>query len=145
MNTKFLWLPAIALFLMLGQPALACSTEKADAPCHCSNKMKQISSKLSLSDAQKIQVKTIRTKAHTRAKANYTELKNIKAQINTLIRTNKMDETKLDALIAQRSKLQAAMLKNHIMMQHQIYSLLNDKQKAQFDAIKKQQETKHQK
>ncbi|MGL6028308.1 MAG: Spy/CpxP family protein refolding chaperone [Legionella sp.] len=145
MNTKFLWLPAIALSFMLGQPTQACPTEKANTPCHCSSKMKQLSDNLSLSDAQKIQVKTIRKQAHTRAKANYKELKNIKAQINALIKTNKIDEAKLDALIAQRSTLQAAMLKNHILMQHQIYGLLNDKQKAQFDALKKQQESKHQK
>lgn len=145
MKTKFLWLPAIALSFMLGQPTQACPTKKADTPCHCSSKMKHISDNLSLSDAQKIQVKTIRKEAHTRAKANHKELKNIKAQINVLIKSNKMDEAKLDALISQRATLLAAMLKNHIMMQHQIYGLLNDKQKTQFDALKKQQESKHQK
>lgn len=143
MNTKFLWLPALALSFMLGQPAQACPTDKADTPCHCSSTMKQLSNKLDLSDEQKAKVKAIRTQAHNNTKANYQELKNIKSQINALIKTDKMDEAKLDALVSQRSKLSAAMLKNHVVMQHQIYSVLNDKQKAQFDQIKKQYELKH--
>lgn len=54
-----------------------------------------------------------------------------------MIQSNKIDEAKLDSLIEKISKIRGSMLKNRIMMQHQMFSLLNEKQKAKFLELKK--------
>ena len=76
-------------------------------------------------------------------KESYTQLKALRSQISTLVKADKLDEVKLDGLVAQVSKIRGVMLKNRILMQHKMYSLLTEKQKAKFQGLKKQWEEKH--
>ncbi|WP_298622121.1 Spy/CpxP family protein refolding chaperone [uncultured Legionella sp.] len=143
MIKKFIWLSVCALALIIGQPSFACPAEKNPTKhCHC-NDIKSSANQLNLSDEQKAKIKTIKSQARVSFKANRDKLKALRQQINTLARAEKIDEAKLDNLISQISKIKSAQLKNHILMRHQIYTLLTDKQKQQYQEIMKQHEQKH--
>ncbi len=138
MIKKFIWLSACALALTIGQPSFACPAEKNPAKhCHC-NASKNPVNKLSLTDEQKAKIKVLKTQARANLKANYKQLKELRQQMNTLAQAEKIDEAKLDNLINQRSKIKNAMLKNRILTQQQIYTLLTDKQKLQYQELMKQ-------
>ena len=140
MNKKLIWLSAAAFALTMGQPGFASSTDNHQTkPCHC-NDNKNPSNKLNLSDEQKVKIKAIRADAHKTLKANYQQSKALRSEINKLALEDKIDESKLDSLINQRNKLKTAMLKSHVLMKHQIYSLLTDKQKLQYKEMMKQKQ-----
>ncbi|MBL7478946.1 Spy/CpxP family protein refolding chaperone [Legionella bononiensis] len=143
MSKKLIWLSVITLALIIGQPSYACPAEKNPSKsCHC-NDSKKISQNLNLTHDQKAKIKAIRVQAKTQLKSSYKQLKVIRAQINDLIKAEKIDEAKLDNLINQRSKIKGAMLKSHILMRHQIYSLLTAQQKQQYQEIKNMHEHHH--
>lgn len=143
MSKKLIWLPAFALALLFGQPSYACPAEKNPSiHCHC-NDSTISSSKLNLTDAQKVKIKNLKIQARTNLKANHKQLKVFNQQINALILVEKLDEAKLDNLINQKNKIQGVILKNRIMLKQQIYSLLTDKQKQQYQQMMKQKEQKH--
>lgn len=136
MNKKFVWLSALVVSLIAGQPAIACKTTSKH--CHCNEQ--KIASHLNLTSEQKVKIKEIRAKSLAVFNANYKQLKALRAQIHDLAKAEKIDEAKLDSLIAQKNKIQGIMLKNHVLTQHQIYNLLDAKQKLQFQKMKKARE-----
>lgn len=143
MIKKFIWFTACALALMIGQTSYACPAETNPSKhCYC-NDIKKSANQLNLTKEQKIKIKAIKTQTRTGAKANYAQLKVLRQQINSFTTTEKIDEAKLDNLINQRSKIKNALLKNHIMMRHQIYILLTDKQKQQYQEMMNQHQHKH--
>lgn len=141
MSKKIIWLSALVLSLIIGQTSIACSVSNSKH-CHC-NGHKQLSNALKLTEEQKVKIKAIRVQTRNALKANYKQLKALRLQINALARTDKMDEAKLDALISQRNKIKTVMLKSHVMMKHQIYTLLTAQQKQQYQEMKKKQEARH--
>lgn len=143
MIKKFIWLLACALALMIGQTSYACPAENNPAKhCHC-NEIKSSMNQLNLTSEQKVKIKAIKAQTRASSKVNREQLKNLRQQINILAKAEKIDEAKLDNLINQRSKIKSAQLKNHILMRHQIYTLLTDKQKQQYQEMMKQREQKH--
>ncbi|KTD51102.1 Spy/CpxP family protein refolding chaperone [Legionella quateirensis] len=143
MSKKLIWLSVMTLALIIGQPSYACPAEKNPSkPCHC-NDSNKISQNLNLTPDQKAKIKAIRVQAKTQLKSNYKQLKLIRALINDLIKAEKIDEAKLDTLINQRSKIKGALLKSHILMRHQIYTLLTAQQKQQYQEIKNKHEHHH--
>ncbi|RUR15060.1 periplasmic heavy metal sensor [Legionella sp. km535] len=143
MSKKLIWLSAITLALFIGQPSFACPAEKNPSqPCHC-NDSKKTSQNLNLTQEQKAKIKAIRVQARTQLKTSHKQLKVIRDQIDALIKAEKIDEAKLDQLISQRSKIKDAMLKTHILMRHQIYSLLTPQQKQHYQEIKSAHEQHH--
>ena len=139
---KFIWLVTIAFALILGQPSFASSdNDEKDYRGH--HRFDKLASKLELTPEQKAKIKAYKVKTRASMKENYTQLKALRSQINDLVKSDKIDETKLDNLIAQVNKIRGSMLKNRIMMQHKLYSLLTDKQKAKYQELKKKWEQRH--
>lgn len=137
---KFVWLSIVTLALIIGQPAVACSTEKCQSKhCHC-DKHAKLSNHLNLTKEQKVKIKAIRIQARNNLKANYQQLKALRLQINALAQAEKVDEVKLDNLINQRNQVNGIMQKSHVLMQNQIYNLLTAQQKQKYIEFKKQQE-----
>ena len=147
MSKKFIWLSTFLLAFIFGQTSFAdssISTNQTDSSAYQSHKgFDKMATELNLTDDQKVKIQAMKQQAHSNLKANFTQLKALRGQISALISSDKMDETKLDNLISQRSAIKNTMLKNRIMMQHQIYILLNDKQKVQYLDLKKKWEAKH--
>ena len=141
MIKKIIWLSTLILALTIGQQSIACSAENKSKNCHCGEK--KLSNSLNLTDDQKLKIKALRIQSRNALKTNYQQLKALRNQINAMVKMDKIDEGKLDSLIAQRNKIKAVMMKSHIMMRHQICSLLTDKQKIQFNEMKKKREANH--
>lgn len=138
MSKKFIWLSIVVLSLTIGQTSFACATDKnKTAHCDCKQGSSRTTDKLNLTDEQKVKIQALKTQNLQTFKTNIQKLKAIRPQIISLINSDKMDETKLDALLAQRSQIKNSMVKNRIMMQHQIYSLLTEEQKSKYRDLTK--------
>ncbi|KTC78606.1 Spy/CpxP family protein refolding chaperone [Legionella cincinnatiensis] len=135
MNRKLIWLSAITLIITLGQPSFACSGDSKH--CNAHHRSDKLAKELNLTPEQEAKLQTYKEKAQANFKTNYAQLRTLRTQINTLIQSNKMDEAKLDSLIEQVNKIRGSMLKNKVMMQHQMFTILDTKQKAKFLELKK--------
>ena len=99
------------------------------ASCACAKKMADA---LQLTDAQKSQIKSIKTKAKEARENSKQELAKIKSQLKNFATADKVDEQALDKLASQRASILAAMTKSRIMTKNAIYNVLTTEQKAQF-------------
>ncbi|KTD60164.1 envelope stress induced periplasmic protein [Legionella sainthelensi] len=132
MNKKLISLAAFTLIITLGQSSFACSNDSK----HC-NHSDKLAKELNLTPEQEAKLQTYKEKAQANFKTNYSQLRTLRTQINSLIESDKIDETKLDSLIDQIDKIRGSMLKTKIMMQHQMFTILDAKQKAKFLKLKK--------
>ena len=132
---KLIWLSTIALVLIIGQPSFACIGDSKQ--CNSHQRFDKLAQELNLTADQKAKLKAYKEKAKTNFKENYAQLRILRSQINSLVKTDKIDEAKLDVLIEKVNKIRASMLKSKIMMQHEMFALLNDDQKAKFLELKK--------
>ncbi|MGM9453913.1 Spy/CpxP family protein refolding chaperone [Legionella bozemanae] len=134
MNKKFILLSTIVLGLLLGQPSFACIGDSKH--CNSHHRFDRLAQELNLNAAQKAKLKAYREKARASLKENYAQLRLLRNQINSLLKAEKIDEPKLDALIEKVNRIRGSMLKTRIIIQHQMFALLNDKQKAKFLELK---------
>ncbi|QMT60382.1 Spy/CpxP family protein refolding chaperone [Legionella sp. PC997] len=132
---KFIWLSTIALTLILGQPSFACIDDSKH--CNSHRQFDKLAQELNLTADQKAKLKAYKENATANFKEHYAQLRILRSQINSLVKTDKINETKLDALIEKVNKIRASMLRSKIMMQHEMFALLNDNQKAKFLELKK--------
>jgi periplasmic protein CpxP/Spy len=141
MSKKFIWLSVITLLLTLGQPSFACSGDAKQCGAH--ERFDKLAQELDLTADQKAKIKAFKEQARISFKANYAHLRSLRSQVNTIVKADTIDEAKLDSLVEQINKIRGSMLKNRIMMQHQMYSLLNPQQKEKFLELKKKWMEKH--
>ena len=144
MNKKIMWIAALALSLILGQTAFADATheEKSSKSCGCDHMKKMVES-LKLDDKQQASLKAIKEQAKESEKANWQQMKDIRLQIDQMVQSDAMDESKLNDLINKKKDLFATMMKTKIMAKHQIYTILNTQQKTQYQQMMKQWEEQH--
>lgn len=135
MGKKLIWLSTIVLVLTLGQSSFACIGDTKQ--CNPHHRFDKLAQELNLTADQKAKIKAYKEKAKASFKENYGQLRLLRSEINSLVQADKIDETKLDTLIEKVNKIRASMLKSKIMMQHQMFSLLNDQQKTKFLELKK--------
>ena len=140
---KLIWLATFTLAFILGQPSFA-SCDKDQKHCRAHQRLDKLAAELELTPEQKEKIKTYKEQARASMKENYTQLKALRSQITVLVKSDKMDEAKLYDLVAQVNKIKGARLKSRIMMQHELYTLLTDKQKAKYQQLKQQWDDKHQ-
>ena len=134
MSKKLIWISAFTLALFLGQPSFA--QEKHQ-------QLDKLAAELNLTSEQQAKVKALKEQGYADMKANLTQLKALRGQIGDLVKADKIDEAKLDSLVEQINKIRGSMLKSRILMQHQMYSLLTEQQKAKFLELKKKWDEKH--
>ncbi len=121
--------------MAISQPGFACIGDSKH--CNSHHRFDRLAQELSLSADQKAKIKAYKEKAMASLKENYAQLRLLRSQISSMIQSDKIDEAKLDTLIEKINKIRGSMLKSRIMMQHQMFSLLNEKQKAKFLELKK--------
>lgn len=141
MSKKLIWISAFTLALFLGQPSFAHCHHKQCDEKH--QQLDKLATELNLTPEQQAKVNALKEQGHADMKANLTQLKALRGQIGDLVKANKIDEAKLDSLVEQINKIRGSMLKNRILMQHQMYSLLTEQQKAKFLELKKKWDEKH--
>lgn len=136
----------LSFLLTLNTPSFASfETVSADSKCPCKHvhdekqrerncpctHMKPVQADLNLTPEQQQKIKSIRKKAALTFRTNHQKIRVIRQQINKLSQTDKLDEKKLDKLVMEEKELIAADIKLKAIMRHQIYNVLNAKQKQQ--------------
>lgn len=136
---KIIGLLMASLMLTISMPSMANMKGDGQCPTLC---MKRLSKELNLTKEQASKIKAIKEQAHKTMKGDYDKLKMIKSQLKTLVHSETLDESKLDALLAQKKELLASKMKTKIMMKHQIYNILTPDQKEKFSAMEQKWEKK---
>jgi protein CpxP len=127
MFNKFLVLPTLVLTLATSQIAFA---ERGEfAMC-----MKNAYKNLKLTSEQQTKIKTMKDQMMAGMKDKEVQMQAMHAEVKTLVQADTLDESKLDALVTQKKDIIGAMMKNKIMMRHEVYHLLTPKQKEEFVA-----------
>ncbi|MCP0913451.1 MULTISPECIES: Spy/CpxP family protein refolding chaperone [Legionella] len=131
MMKQIILLPLLALSLAFSPVTFA---NKGDGHCTCMH-MKKMMQELNLTPEQQTKIKEIKDNAKSNMQAKREEMMSLKKQMKELVRSEKMDEAKLDQLINQKKELMASKMKAKIMMKNQIYNVLDAQQKAKFAAM----------
>jgi Spy/CpxP family protein refolding chaperone len=95
---------------------------------------------LTLTDAQKAQVKTIMQANHASMKTVFQQMEQNRAALLAATANGAYDAAKIQALAAQQAQLTAAMVVNREAVQHQIYTqVLTSDQQAKAEQLRTQQ------
>jgi len=133
MIKKLILLPVILLSFTFSQGTLA--HDNAQKPgCGC-QAMQKMTKELDLTSEQQAKIKAIRTQARDTLQTKRQEMIKLRAEINALIQTDKLDEAKLTALINQKKEIVGSVMKTRITVKNQIYNVLNAQQKAKFSTM----------
>ena len=89
----------------------------------------KIQEKLNLSPEQTSALKIIQAKSHVFMKIRQKELKNIYEEADKLAQNKAVDKLKLDRLADKRCKLSQQTIKHHVLLKHEIYHILDMKQR----------------
>lgn len=98
-------------------------------------KAKNMFDKLDLTQEQKNQISAIKEKYKEQMKSNREEYKKLLSSMHDLIKSDKIDNAKLDDLINQKKELVASQFKLRIQMKHEIYHILTPSQQKQLDTM----------
>lgn len=102
---------------------------------HCIIKqMDSIKDSLELSPEQESSLKIIKTKSHAFMKIRHKELKNIYEEADKLAQTKDIDQSMLDNIAKKRCQLSEKTIKHHVLLKHEIYHILDAKQRQKLQA-----------
>jgi len=100
--------------------------------------IEHISQALSLTDAQKEQVKAAFEAQRPIEEQRHAKLEEIRKQIDTATANGQFDEAVVRPLANQQAQLHADEMVDHLRMHSKLYSLLTPEQKAKADELMKQ-------
>ena len=100
--------------------------------------IEHISQALSLTDAQKEQVKAAFEAQRPIEEQRHAKLDEIRKQIDAATANGQFDEAVVRGLANQQAQLQADQMVDHLRMHSKLYSLLTAEQKAKADEMMKQ-------
>lgn len=99
--------------------------------------VEHITRELSLTDAQKEQVKSIIDAQHSAEEARESKLDDLRKQIDAATANGQFDEAQVRALANQEAQLMADSKVEHLRAHSKIYSLLTTEQRAKADEMMK--------
>lgn len=136
MKKSLLWIVAVTFSLIVGQTAFAGGE-------HCGNGvMKKIVGHFNLDEAQKAKAKPILEQLKATMQTNWSQMKDLRMQMNQQVMSDTMDQSAVDGLVEKRTKLVGDMMKAKLDAKHQIYMLLNAQQKASYQGMVKKMQDK---
>lgn len=89
---------------------------------------------LNLSPEQEASLKMIKAKSQVFMKMRHKEMKSIYDEANSLAQNKAIDKQKLDMLAEKRCKLARETMKHHVFVKHEIYHVLDVKQREKLQA-----------
>ena len=138
-------MPALLLSLALGQASISnvyASHEDPLRSCICGMHMEKVVQTLHLSQDQKDKIKDVIDKNKEAIKSDVQQMRHLRSQIRDLIISDDFTEDKVNSLIDKKKELVGTITKTKIMAKHQIFTLLDTRQKAQYkELMQKQDET----
>ncbi len=120
-----LLLPVLALSLWSAQPVFA---DHVDGHATVHHKLEKMNKQLHLTDDQQSKIKAIYAHCHESMKTNHEKLMVIHKEIHALVISPKIDESKLDDLISQKTAIINSRMKEKVMARNQVYNLLTPAQ-----------------
>ncbi len=136
MYKKIVWIVALISSLALSQSVLADS-----GICGESIK-KMVSSLLNLSEDQKTKIKPILEQLKSTLSEKRTQLDDLSKQFAQQEQSASMDQSTVNNLVDQKTKLIGDIIKAKITARNQISNILNDQQKAQLQKMVSKAEEK---
>lgn len=94
--------------------------------------MQEVMRQLKLTPDQESKIGALKVKFKESMGDKETQMRVLHGQIRMMVQSDNMDESKLDALISEKKDLIGTIMKNKIMLDHQIYVLLDISQKGMF-------------
>ena len=137
-----------ALFFVASTPALAdpqMMDAKPKAECGCKKKMcsgdmkkhqNKMMKKLNLSSEQQEKMQQIRKQYKDKMMQGWKMQRDLRQQIMKLAMDKEVDTEKLDNLTKQRADLSIKLMKERVMMRHDMYQVLTDAQREQLKNMK---------
>lgn len=134
MYKKIMWIVAVAFSFILSQSAFADSS--------CGEGLKSMVESLKLDDNQKAKIKPILEQLRTTMKDNWTQMKDLSAQMKQQVNSAQMDESTVNSLVDKKVQLIGTMIKAKLSAKNQIMGILNDQQKSTLQSKMSQAEEK---
>lgn len=121
---------------ILGSVVLACSLVMGSTVAlahgdHCGWGMNKMVESLKLDDAQKQKIKPVLENLKTTMQQDGRQMHDLSKQIRDQVNSSNMDQAKVNDLIDQKTKLLGDMMKAKASARNQIFSVLNDQQRAE--------------
>lgn len=135
MYKKILGTLALAFSLVLSSAVFAHSGE-------CGEGMQKMLDSVKLDDSQKQKIKPIMANLKDSMKQSVDQMKDLNKQINDQADSANMDQSAVNSLIDQKTKLIGDMMKAKVMAKNQIYTILTAQQKASVQSMMKKMHDK---
>ncbi|MBA2657679.1 MAG: Spy/CpxP family protein refolding chaperone [Tatlockia sp.] len=126
MTKKIVGLVVLAFSFLISQAIFADSS--------CREGMHKMVESLKLDDAQKEKIKPIMEQLRTTMQATVVQMKDLRTQIDQQSNSPTMDQNAVNGLIDQKAKLIGDMMKAKVAAKNQIFTILNEQQRAELQA-----------
>lgn len=148
MLKKMIVLPAFVLSLSLSQAVFSHMNDtmvkdhvQKHSGHHCMHHMMK---NLDLTSEQKEKISELKAKTKQELSGKMHELQVIRHEMRAIVQSDKVDDAKLAQLIHQKKEIIGSITKSKVMLNHQIYHLLDSKQQAKYSEMaKKCDEMRH--
>jgi len=137
MNKNIIGAIAFVLFFLAGQSVFA-----HDLSPMCGDRIQHMVDTLKLDGAQQTKIKAIKEQLKNDQMPNWKKMGDLRDQMNQLIQSDSMDQSKLDGLVTEQAQLIGATIKAKAIAENQIFGVLNAQQKIQYPQMIKQKEEK---
>ena len=135
MYKNLIGIVAIALSLAFSQATFAHSS-------FCGEGLGKMVESLKLDDAQKAKIKPILEQLKSTAQTTWQQMKDLKVKLDQQVTSPTMDQSTVDGIVDQKTKLIGDMMKAKIAAKNQIYNVLNEEQKTKLQTMMKNAEEK---
>ncbi len=124
------------------QPYAIAHDHQSRTACACGVWSENMMKTFKLDEAQMAKIKGIKEQLKTSLQSSQDQLKTLRGEINQQVQSEHMDTSKLDALIHKKVQLMGMLIKEKSIAKHQIYELLNAKQKVEYQHMPASREEK---
>ena len=125
---KIIGLPVLVLSLAFSQSTFA---HHQDQTHSC---MKMIFENIKLTPEQQTKIQALKEQTRMNLKDKWQEMHALHDKMKPLIQSENFDEAKVDAVINEKTTIIGSVMKANAMTRHQIYMLLDAKQRTAFTA-----------
>lgn len=141
MMKKIIMVALVAMSFLAAQLSFADSDMQGNN-CHFKERMHKMWAELKLDDAQKTKIEAIKQKMKDDMHASWQQMKALRAQMKTLVTSDKLDQSAVDKLASDKAALVSSLTKATITAKNQMYNVLNPTQKQQFQDMMQKWEEK---
>lgn len=126
---------SIVAIIAIGLSAPVIADHGSYHNCGSCKKMQKLETELNLTATQKEKITEIKKQSKDEFKSTLNELKALKKEMKDFVKSETMDDKKLDELVTKKTELTGKLMKIKLKMKHEIYNILDEDQKTKFNKI----------